>query len=90
MTERSIVYGTFTIERQYDASPKRAFAAWADPSIKGKWFGGGEAGATTWEVFEFRVGGREYNAGKGPAETIPSTSATTTSSPISASSTPMT
>ncbi len=65
MTDRSIVYGAFTVERQFTASPERSFAAFADPKIKARWFGGG-SDATTWEVFEFRVGGREFNAGKGP------------------------
>ncbi len=62
MSERSIVHGTFTLERTYPVPPARVFAAWADPAKKAKWFGdpGNEAPA---EIFEFREGGREYSEG---------------------------
>jgi uncharacterized protein YndB with AHSA1/START domain len=66
MTKRSIVHGSFTIERSYAAPPARAFAAWADPKLKAKWFGGGEADfAKPDHVFDFKVGGREYSKGEG-------------------------
>ena len=32
MTERSVTHATFVIERTYDATPARVFAAWADPA----------------------------------------------------------
>ena len=65
MTDRSVAHGTFVVERTYPVSPSRVFAAWADPGIKSQWFG--EAGAdNTPQIFEFKVGGREYSAGKGP------------------------
>lgn len=63
MTERSIAHGSFTVERIYDATPARVFAAWADPAIKRRWFGTPEEGNPA-HIFEFEVGGREYNAGK--------------------------
>ncbi|MDB5527745.1 MAG: hypothetical protein JWR51_848 [Devosia sp.] len=63
MAERSIVHGTFTVERHYPASPKRVFQAWADPKIKAKWFG---TSPEDTKEFDFRVGGREYAEGKGP------------------------
>jgi len=65
MTERSVVHATFTIERTYPASPARVFAAWADPKIKSRWFGAPDDNSAT-RQFEFRVGGREYSAGKAP------------------------
>jgi uncharacterized protein YndB with AHSA1/START domain len=65
MSERSIEHATFVVERTYDASPGRVFAAWADPVAKGRWFGGGEEEAAEYEL-EFRVGGRELNRGAGP------------------------
>ncbi len=55
MSERSTLHATFAIERTYDASPQRVFAAWADPVAKAHWFGppGQE------REMDFRVGGRE-------------------------------
>ena len=55
MTDRSIAHGTFVLERTYPAHPDRVFRAWADPAIKGKWFGDG----TPPTEFDFREGGRE-------------------------------
>lgn len=63
--ERSVAHGSFTVERSYDSPPARVFAAWADPAIKRRWFGSPEEGNPR-HVFEFRVGGREYNDGKMP------------------------
>jgi uncharacterized protein YndB with AHSA1/START domain len=62
MTERSVAHGSFTVERTYPVPPSRAFAAWADPEIKSRWFGA--SGKSEGDIFEFRVGGREYKAGK--------------------------
>ena len=61
MTERSVVHSTFTIERTYDRPPARVFAAWADPAIKTRWFGGGTDDAPAKIDMDFRVGGRESN-----------------------------
>jgi uncharacterized protein YndB with AHSA1/START domain len=63
MSERSTEHATFVVERTYDASPARAFAAWADPAAKGRWFGDEEAGE--YEL-DFRVGGREFSRGAAP------------------------
>ncbi|GIQ65972.1 activator of HSP90 ATPase [Paenibacillus cisolokensis] len=63
MNERSVQHSTFVIERQYEASPEQVFAAWADPSAKAQWF-------PKAEVFEFRVGGREFNHGGPPGGPI--------------------
>lgn len=63
MTERSIAHGSFTITRSYPARPARVFAAWANPAFKRKWFGTPKADDPN-DIFEFRVGGREYNSGK--------------------------
>jgi len=69
MTQRSTTqHATFVIERTYDASPARVFAAWANPAAKIHWFGGGEG----WKKYEldFRIGGREYGLGGPPGEPI--------------------
>jgi uncharacterized protein YndB with AHSA1/START domain len=34
MSPRSATHATFVIERTYDATPARVFAAWADRSAK--------------------------------------------------------
>jgi uncharacterized protein YndB with AHSA1/START domain len=31
MSGRSVEHATFVVERKYETSPERAFAAWADP-----------------------------------------------------------
>jgi len=61
MTERSVEHATFAVERTYDASPARTFAAWADPEAKARWFGG--SGEATEFELDFRVGGREITSG---------------------------
>ncbi len=57
MSNRSATHSTFTIERNYDASPERVFAAWADLNAKSQWFGPG--GEHEHEL-DFREGGREH------------------------------
>lgn len=61
----SIVHASFTIERSYRHAPARVFSAFARPDYKRQWFGTPEAGNPA-HVFEFREGGREYNAGNIP------------------------
>jgi uncharacterized protein YndB with AHSA1/START domain len=64
MTGRPATFGTFTIERVYDATPARIFKAWADPAIKARWF----VGPASWTLLErsidFRVGGKEHLSGR--------------------------
>jgi uncharacterized protein YndB with AHSA1/START domain len=63
MTERSVVHSTFSIERTYDRAPARVFAAWADPALKGRWFGGGTDDTPVDLDADFRVGGTEQIRG---------------------------
>jgi len=65
MTERSVTHASFTLERSYPASPARVFAAWADPTIKTRWFGGGDEEVKEYRL-DFKVGGREWAAGTAP------------------------
>lgn len=65
MSERSIEHATFVVERTYDVSPARVFAAWADPAAKARWFGGGEEETGEYKL-DFRVGGQELSRGAGP------------------------
>ena len=60
MSDRSVEHATFVVERVYDASGDRVFAAWSDPRAKGRWFGGSDEGE--YEL-DFRVGGWERGRG---------------------------
>ena len=62
MSGRSVEHATFVVERKYEASPERAFAAWADPKAKARWFVGSDAHLE----LDFRVGGREHSQGTAP------------------------
>ncbi len=62
MSGRSVEHATFVVKRQYEASPERAFAAWADPKAKARWFVGSDAHLE----LDFRVGGRERSRGYAP------------------------
>lgn len=61
--ERSVVHGTFTIERVYDASPERVFSAFSKQEAKMKWFAGPETWLTHQRELDFRIGGREVLSG---------------------------
>ena len=62
MSGRSVEHATFVVERKYEASPERAFAAWADPEAKARWYVDSDARLE----LDFRVGGRERNRGIAP------------------------
>jgi uncharacterized protein YndB with AHSA1/START domain len=65
MTERSVIHDTFNIQRTYQATPARVFAAFADPQAKARWMDSPDATPTDDAVsddfleFDFRVGGHE-------------------------------
>ncbi|HEX3794312.1 MAG TPA: SRPBCC family protein [Acidimicrobiales bacterium] len=63
MTARSSHHATFAIERTYPAPPARVFAAWSSHEAKAQWFGAPNSSAYQ---LDFRVGGREANAGGPP------------------------
>jgi uncharacterized protein YndB with AHSA1/START domain len=63
----SVTHSTFSLERTYDASPARVFAAFADGEQKSRWFGGPDDWSEPVFEFDFRVGGRETNRG-GPKD----------------------
>src|SRR4029453_8734902 len=59
MPDRSVIHSTFTLERTYDRPPARVFAAWADPDLKSRWFGGGTDETPIDVDMDFRIGGHE-------------------------------
>jgi len=56
----SVTHHTFSLDRSYDASPERVYAAWADASEKKRWWAGGDESLE----LDFRVGGREVSQGE--------------------------
>ena len=68
-----VVHDTFSIERVYDASAERVFAAFASIEAKARWFAGPTHWLTHRRELDFRVGGREVLSGgakDGPAHTF--------------------
>ena len=55
--DKAVAHGTFSIERRYDASPARVYAAYADPVAFRRWFVEGEGWTIHEWVHDFRVGG---------------------------------
>jgi uncharacterized protein YndB with AHSA1/START domain len=66
MTQSSVVHETFVIERIYDVQVAQAFRAWADPTLKARWFAGSAGALGAGYELDFRVGGREVNRGGPP------------------------
>jgi uncharacterized protein YndB with AHSA1/START domain len=62
MSDRSIEHATFSVERVYEASPGRTFAAWSDPVAKAQWYSDPEQALE----LDFRVGGWERHGGTLP------------------------
>ncbi|MDX8445520.1 SRPBCC family protein [Mesorhizobium captivum] len=63
MTERSVVHSTFVIERVYPAAPEKVYFALSDPAAKKRWFFDPDNPMPSRHEMDFRVGGREVNAG---------------------------
>lgn len=63
MSDRTVTHATFVIERTYEASPARVFAAFASAEAKDQWFGEMDT-PTPGYTLDFRVGGVE-RAGDG-------------------------
>jgi uncharacterized protein YndB with AHSA1/START domain len=61
MTLSTVAHDTFVIERSYDAPVAQAFAAWADPLLKVRWFAGSADALGAGYELDFRVGGREVS-----------------------------
>jgi len=61
-----ITHASFTLERTYNAPPERVFAQFADRDLKKKWFSGPPGWTSVAGEIDFRVGGREVDAGGPP------------------------
>ncbi|PBC10883.1 SRPBCC family protein [Mesorhizobium sp. WSM3859] len=63
MTERSVVHSTFVIERVYPQEPAKVYFALSDPEAKKRWFFDPDNPMPSRHEMDFRVGGKEVNAG---------------------------
>lgn len=61
MSERSALHGTIVVERTYEASPARVFAAWSHVEALRRWAAPGGDWEVVYDRFEFRVGGGEVS-----------------------------
>jgi uncharacterized protein YndB with AHSA1/START domain len=66
VTDSTVAHDTFVIERRYDAPVGQVFQAWADPTLKARWFAGSPDALGSGYELDFRVGGREVNRGGPP------------------------
>ncbi len=62
MKQQSVTHATFVIERNYPASPERAFGAFADPAKKRRWFMDDKECKPDEFEMDFRVGGSERSS----------------------------
>lgn len=63
MTERSVVHSTFVIERVYPVTPEKVYFALSDAEAKKRWFFDPDNPMPSRHEMDFRVGGKEVNAG---------------------------
>jgi uncharacterized protein YndB with AHSA1/START domain len=63
MTDRTQAHATFVLEREYPVPVDRVWAAFADPEIKRKWFGGDDF-IDVERSDDFRVGGISIDDGR--------------------------
>lgn len=63
MSERSVVHSTFVIERVYPVAPAKVYFALSDPAAKKRWFVDPDNPMPSRHEMDFRVGGKEVNAG---------------------------
>ncbi len=63
MQVRSVVHSTFVVERFYPVAPARVYFALSDPDAKKRWFFDPDNPMPSRHEMDFRVGGKEVNAG---------------------------
>ncbi|CDX34456.1 conserved hypothetical protein [Mesorhizobium sp. ORS 3359] len=63
MTERSVVHSTFVIERVYPVTPEKVYFALSDADAKKRWFFDPDNPMPSRHEMDFRIGGKEVNAG---------------------------
>jgi len=63
VSQRSVVHSTFVVERSYPATPAKVFSAFSNPDAKRRWFFDPHDPMPSRHEMDFRVGGKEINAG---------------------------
>jgi uncharacterized protein YndB with AHSA1/START domain len=58
-TAKPVLHGSFTVARDLDAAPARVFAAYAEPSLRTRWFRMPSTPEAAHHELDFRVGGHE-------------------------------
>ncbi len=66
MTQSTVAHDTFVVERTFDVPVAQVFRAWADPTLKARWFAGSTDALGAGYELDFRVGGREAFRGGPP------------------------
>jgi uncharacterized protein YndB with AHSA1/START domain len=61
MTVPSVLHTSFVIDRQFNASPSRVFAAWIDPKVKRRWSDCHAEQSDNDYSLDFRPGGSEIH-----------------------------
>lgn len=56
---QTVTHSTFSLEKIYPHSPRKVFAAFANPKTKRRWFAEGEGFTVSEYSLDFRVGGQE-------------------------------
>lgn len=56
---QTITHSTFSLEKRYQHSPAKVFAAFTNPKTKRRWFAEGEGFIVNEYSLDFRVGGQE-------------------------------
>jgi uncharacterized protein YndB with AHSA1/START domain len=70
LSARSVRHDTIVVERAFDASPARVFAAWTDPAARVRWDLPGDEWVIADREYDFRVGGRESRRFGPPGDPI--------------------
>lgn len=70
MTESSMTHATIVVERTYEASPDRVFAAFADPAARSRWMVMSDDATVDYREADFRVGGQDRFHDAPPGESL--------------------
>lgn len=76
LADRSVVHGSFSLERTYDVAPHVVFHALSDQAAKARWFVGGDGYVVLEREMDVRPGGHERLKGRWANGTVSTFEAT--------------